>query len=155
MTIIWCMVPEIWSMWQNFSSFWTNFCSFTQLTTQKIKILNKWKKGWRCHFTNVYHKWQLYDVWFLRYGARQTECFVILDCFLHFYPTNNPKNQNFEKLKKKHTQRYHHFTQVHQKSWSYMLYYSLDMVHNRWNCYFSFWAIFCPFNSLTAQKIKI
>ena len=26
--------------------------------------------------------------------------FVILDCFLPFYPLNNPKNKNFEKLKK-------------------------------------------------------
>ena len=26
--------------------------------------------------------------------------FVILDHFLPFYPPNNPKNQNFEKLKK-------------------------------------------------------
>ena len=28
---------------QNFLSFWTNFCPFTPLTTQKIKILKKWK----------------------------------------------------------------------------------------------------------------
>ena len=27
--------------------------------------------------------------------------FVILDYFLPLYPTNNPKNQNFEKIKKK------------------------------------------------------
>ena len=48
----------------------------------------------------MYHKWQSYDVWFLSYWAQQTEFFVILDYFLHFYPPNNPKNQNFEKLKK-------------------------------------------------------
>ena len=41
-----------------------------------------------------------YDVWFLRYEAWQTEFFAILDCFLPVYP-HNPKNQNFEKLKKK------------------------------------------------------
>ena len=29
---------------QNFLSFWTIFCPFTLLTTQKIKILKKWKK---------------------------------------------------------------------------------------------------------------
>ena len=29
-----------------------------------------------------------------------TEFFVILDHFLPFYPLNNPKNQNFEKMKK-------------------------------------------------------
>ena len=36
-----------------------------------------------------------------------------------------------------------------------MLYCSWDMVRDRCNCYFSFWAIFCPFTPLTAQKIKI
>ena len=41
-----------------------------------------------------------YDVWFLRYETRQTELFVILDCFLPFYPTNNPKNQKLKKRKK-------------------------------------------------------
>ena len=29
------------------------------------------------------------------------------------------------------------------------------MVREGCNCYFSFWAIFCPFTLLTAQKIKI
>ena len=29
-----------------------------------------------------------------------TECFVIFAHFLLFYPTNNPENQNFEKIKK-------------------------------------------------------
>ena len=36
-------------------------------------------------FTQVYHKWQWYHIWFLRYGAQQTGFFVILD---HFYPFN-------------------------------------------------------------------
>ena len=31
---------------------------------------------------------------------RQTEFFVIFGHFLPFYPTNNPKTQNFEKMKK-------------------------------------------------------
>ena len=35
-----------------------------------------------------------------------------------------------------------------------MTYGSWDIVHDRCD-YFSFWAIFCPFISLTAQKIKI
>ena len=41
------------------------------------------------------------------------------------------------------------------KNHDHMLYCSWDMVHDRCNCYFSFWAIFCPFTPLTAQKIKI
>ena len=50
----------------------------------------------------MYHKWQSYDVWFMSYGAWLTQFFVILDCFSAFYPhpPNNPKNQNFEKMKK-------------------------------------------------------
>ena len=33
-----------------------------------------------------------------------------------------------------------------------MLYCSRDMARD--GCYFSFWAIFCPFNPLTAQMMK-
>ena len=57
----------------------------------------------------------------MRYGSwdmeHDTEFFVILDCLLPFYPCNNPKNQNFEKMKKKkkNTWRYYDFTQVHHK----------------------------------------
>ena len=106
----------------NFLSLWTVFCPFTppspSLWSQKIKILKKWKKHSRYHhFTNVYHKWQSYDIWFFKYGVQQTKFFVILDHFLPFYPPNNPKNPNFEKLKK-NPWRYHHFTYVNQKLWS-------------------------------------
>ena len=60
--------------------FWqTMFCPFGQffalsppLTTQKIKILKNWKNTWRYHFTHTnHHKWQSYDVWFLRYESWQ------------------------------------------------------------------------------------
>ena len=84
-----------------FLSFWTIFCPFTPVTTWKIKILKKGRKkkpkNWRYyHITNVYHKWQSCDLWLLRYGSCWTQFFIILDHFLHFYPPNNPKNQNFE-----------------------------------------------------------
>ena len=36
----------------------------------------------------------------LKYKVRQTETFVILGYFLPFQPPDNPKNQNFEKMKK-------------------------------------------------------
>ena len=76
--------------------------------------------------------------------------FIILDCF---FPFNNPKNQNFEKLQKppRDIIILHKCTKNH----GHMLYCSWDMVHDKCNCYFSFWAIFCPFTPLTAQKIKI
>ena len=98
----WCTVPEIWSTADRFFlSFWVIFCPFIPLLPWKNKIMKKWKCNWRCyHFTLVHHKWQSYYVWFLRYGARQTESFVIFSYFLPFYPPNNPENQNFEKMKK-------------------------------------------------------
>ena len=91
------------------------------------------------------------------YGFSDTECnrqncFVILDRFLPFYSTINPKNLNFEKLKKTPGDIIKYVPQI---MIIYMLYCSLDMAHNGFNCYFSFWAIFYPFTFLTAQKIKI
>ena len=41
------------------------------------------------------------------------------------------------------------------KNHDHMLYCSWNMVFDRCNCHFWFWAIFCPFIPLTAQKIKI
>ena len=103
----------------NFLSFWAIFYSFSPLTTWIIKILTLKKNTWRYyHFTHLHHKWQSYDVWFLRYEAWQTEFFVILDHFLPFYSPNNWKNQNFEKIKKSAWRNYH-FTQVYHKWPSY------------------------------------
>ena len=82
------------------------------------------------------------------------------DNFLSFWTifeifgvTNNPKNQNFEKMKKTSGDIIilHECTKNHD----HILYCSLDMVRNGCNIYFSFWAIFCPFAPLTVRKIKI
>ena len=61
-------------------------------------------------------------------------------------PPNNPENQNFEKLKKapRAIILFHKCTKIHD----HMLYYSLEMARNRFNCYLLFWAIFHPFSSL-------
>ena len=47
----------------------------------------------------THYKRQPHHVWFLRYRAEWTEFFT-LDHFLPFFPSNNPKNQNFENMKK-------------------------------------------------------
>ena len=78
---------------------------------------------------------------------------VILDCFMPSYPPNNPKNQNFAKMKK--TPGDIIILHMCTKNHDHMLYYSLDIACNGFNCHFSFWAIFCPFTSLTAQKFKM
>ena len=48
----------------------------------------------------------------MRYGAQQTEFFLVLDHFLPFCPPDDPENQNLEKLKK-NPWRYNPFTHVH------------------------------------------
>ena len=83
---------------QNFLSFWAIFYPFTPQTIRKIKILKKGKKApgdiiglHQCTTNDNHH------VLSLRCSVWRTEFFVILDHFLPFYPTNNPKNQNFQK----------------------------------------------------------
>ena len=98
------------------------------------------------HFTFVYHKWQQYDVWFLRNGAWHTQRFVILDHFLPFYP------QTTQKWKK--AWRYYHFTHVYHKSESYDVWFLKYWAWKSYN-FLSFWAIFCPFTPLPIWKIKI
>ena len=61
------------------------------------KIKNTWRYYW---FTTVYHKWQSYHVWFLRYGLPRTKFFVILHNFLPFYITP-PTATKIELFKKK------------------------------------------------------
>ena len=73
--------------------------------------------------------------------------------FSPFTPLTVQKIENFKKMKKK-TWRYHHLTQVYQKSWSYATLFLRYMVHDGCN-YFWFWTSFCPFTALTAQKIEI
>ena len=109
----------------------------------------------------------------------ERQFFVIFGHFLPSNTPNNPKYQNFEKTKKKsediilhlcitndnhimygcwymehekNTWRYHNFTVVYQKWQSYDVWFLRYGVLQR---FLSFWTIFCPFNPLTTQKIKI
>ena len=56
----------------NYFSFWAIFCHLPPLTAQKIKFQGK-KNTWIYHFTHVYQKLWLDDVWFLRYRAQLTD----------------------------------------------------------------------------------
>ena len=82
---------------------------------------------------------------------------VIFDfgLFLPFYSLNSPKKSKSQKYEKKDACRYHHFTQMYQKSWSYAIPFLRYTVRHGCNCYFLFWAFFCPFTPLTAWKNKI
>ena len=130
-----------------------HFLPFCLLKTPKIKIVKNEKICWRYHhFTIVYQKSLSYDVWFLRYGVRQTEFFVMMDRFLPFYPPMDPENQNFEKMKKPLEDII--ILQMFTLNDSHMIYGFSNMEFHRQN-YFSFRANFCPFTILIARKIKI
>ena len=154
MTAIWCMVPQIWSATDRIFCYFGPLLPFYPHPQQpkKWKILKKWKK--HLEILSLYTCvpkmkiiWcMIPEIW----SMWQTEFLVILDCFLPFYPYNNPKNQNFEKLKK-----IHGYIIILYKCTKHHDHCSLDMACNKFNCYFSFWAVFYPFTSPTARKIKI
>ena len=118
-----CMIPEIWCttdrIFSNFRPFFALLHPLPPITTNRIKILRQWKNTWRYHhFTQVHHKWQSYDIWFLRYEVHQIEFF--LSSWAIFCPFTHLTawKVNFSKKWKK-PRRYHHFTQAYQKSSSY------------------------------------
>ena len=104
--------------------------------------------------TNENH--MMYGSWDMEHD---TEFFLILDHFLPFYPTNTPKNQNFEKMKK--TPEDIIILLMCTKNHYHLRYCSWDMACDECNFYFSFWAIFCLFSpkiqpknlNLTSPKI--
>ena len=65
---------------------------------------------------------------FLRYG-RQNNFFVVLDYISPFYPTDNPENQNFEKIKTNPGDII--ILHMCTKAYDQMKYGSWDMVHGR------------------------
>ena len=85
---------------QNFLSFWTVFCHFTPPNNPKNQNFEKLnKKTWRYHFTNVYHKGQSYDVWFLRNWMWQIAFLSFWTIFCPFTSSpDNLKYQTFEKI---------------------------------------------------------
>ena len=80
------------------------FCHFLPFDpTNNLKNLNFEKMKKTPGDIIILHKHTInynHDVWFPRYEAWPTELFAVLGHFSPFYPTNNPKNQNFEKMKK-------------------------------------------------------
>ena len=155
------MVPEIWSaldiIFSHFGSLWVIFTLFSQLTTWKPKFLKNERSTRRYHhFTLVSHKWQSYDVWFLRYWARQTEFFVILGHFFalsHPHPTPTLPTWKI-KILNKWKKPIENICTMCTMNENHMMYNSWDMKRDRQN-FLSFWTTFCPFTTLPTSKIKI
>ena len=88
-TITWCTIPEIPSETDKTSCHFDGpfFTLLPPLMTLNIKIFKKMKKmpGDTILLNiHVYHKWRLYNIWFLKYKVQQTEIFDILGHFLPF-----------------------------------------------------------------------
>ena len=144
----------------NFLSFWTVFCRFTPIATRKIKIKKIKKNEKKMNktprdITIIYMctiKWKSYDVWFRRYGVWQAKVFCHFGPFFALLPTSNPKNQNFEKMKKTSGD----IIILHR-----CIINNNRMMYGSWaiSCdrqkFSSFWLMFYPFSPLTIQKIKI
>ena len=94
----------------------------------------------------------LYCSWNMVHDACNYCSFWVIFCT--FTSLTAQKIKIKKKKKEKKPLRSHH---LHKciKNHDYMLYCYWDMTCDRCNCYFQFWTIFCPFTSLTAQKIKI
>ena len=86
--------------------------------------------------------WRVTDVIIFHFGL-----------FFALLPLQQPKKWKFQKSEKNPGDII--ILHKYAKNHDYMLYCSWDMAHNTCNCYFSFWAIFCTFTPLTAQKIDI
>ena len=138
---------------------WGSFCHFlafdppnnpTNQNFEKIK-----KNPYRYHhFTQVYHKWQSNDIWFLRYQLQMTIFFLIFSNFFAYLPPTAQKTK-ISKKKIKKTPGDIIILQKYTKKHDHMLYCSWDMAFYRCNWHFSFWPIFCPFTPLIPQKMNI
>ena len=153
MIIIWCYGS--WDMEgdrHNFLSFWTVFALLPPCGPRKSKLSKNGKNTWRhYHFTNINDSDMMY-------GSSDMECngqnfLSFWTVFCPFTP-NNPKNQDFEKMKKLSG----NIIILHRCNVNdnHMMYGSWDGKGNRQN-FLSFQAIFCPFippNNPKNQNLK-
>ena len=89
----------------------------------------------------------MYGSWDIK--CKRTKFFVILGHFLPFDPPDNPKNQDFEKIRK--TAGDIIILHLCTTNDNHMMYGSWDIKCDRHN-FLPLWAIFCPFTPLTTQK---
>ena len=133
------------------------FSLFTSLTDQKIKIKKKKKEKKHLEISSFYNS--VPKIMIIFYTVPEIWCMmdVIIFHFGPFFCTFTPLQAKKIKIKKKiKKKRPWDIIILHKcaKNHDHMPHCYWDMVHDRWN-YFSFWAIFCHFTPLTAQKIKI
>ena len=128
-------------------SFWPIFSPFTLLAAQKMK--KKTPGGINAnHKCNKNHDHMLYCSWdMVCEGCHCYHSFWANFCL--FTPPSLSLTARKMKISKqwKKNHGYIIILQKCTKNHDHMLYCSWDIVHDRCNCCFWFWAIFCPFTS--------
>ena len=150
---IFCPVTQIWSVTE-IIVISGNFCSFAPLLTLKIKIWKKCKKALHIciillHMCTKNQDHMMYSSWDTKCNRQN-----FLSSWAIFCPLTAGK-MKYQKWKKKPGDIIilHKCTKTHDHR--LYLYCSWDMAGDGCNFWFSLWVIFCPFTSLTAQKMKI
>ena len=128
-----------------------HFLPFYLLTAWKIKIKTKKTKKKPGDIIILSMCTKNYDQ--MMHGSWDMVCdgcnyFSFWAIFCSFTPLTACKI----KMKKNEKTAWRFILHKHTKNYDQMMYSSWDMVCDRCNCYFSFWAVFFPFAPLTAQK---
>ena len=131
-------------------SFWDIECEILKLViTSHLTTLKPAKSGfWKNKDVYILLMCTSHDVFFLWYGVRLTEFFVIIAIFCPITPLTTWKTKILEKMKKKSWRSYS-FTQVYQKWRTYDVW-SWDTRQNRQ----SFFVIFAILPSWQPGKSK-
>ena len=134
-------------------SFWVILSPFTLLTAQKMK--KKKKKKIRGGIIRGALSTSVPKIMITCYTVPEVWCardvtviihFGLIFAFLPLLPLpNSPKNENFKTMEK--TPGDIIILLKCTKNHGHMLYCSWDIVHDRCNCYFSCWGIFCPLDA--------
>ena len=138
---------------QNFLSFWTVFCplDYGPNGPRKSKFWKNEKKVPEdiiiLQMCTINDSHMMYGFWDIECSGQNFLSFLTVFC-----PFNPLKPQKIKIWK--NAWRYHHFTQMYQKSWSYA---TLFLWYNVWRMQLLFFILgfLYPFTLLTTQKIKV
>ena len=139
---------------QKFCHFGPLFALLSPKQPKKSKFWINEKTTWRYyHFAYVYHKWQSYDVWLLRYGVCDRQNFLLFwTVFCPFTPLTTRKIKILKKWKQ-NLEILSFYTCVPQMTIIWCMILEISSTMDKLFCHFG--PFFSHFTPLTTQKIKI
>ena len=122
-----------------FCRFGEFFALLRPLQPGKSKFWDNEKSARRYHFTHMYHKWKLYDIW-----CAIGRIFSGFGPIFALIPLRKSRKTTWDII----------ILYKCNINGNYMMHGSWDVKRERQN-FLSIWVISCPFTPLTTQKIKI